>query len=233
MSFDAVWMSPHKLLWWVPELAVEMTISLLNLHCRPSWVSVHPAVIGSLDLNLILSSMRNSWAAIRISLDDTLKTTEVIFLANKFSAFPVIEFSKNAHVLCSWCPLHKGEIIIFLQLKTKLIVRSSNIFDTSFSRLEDIQPSIFLKFKEYNNKLNMTYFLNSFCLKWRSFLNSSRYGSSCNTCGLPSGLWIKPSGSPANSSFLDTVFCFGPSKSWALNSSWSVDLLDAWADVFS
>jgi len=82
--------------------------------------------------------MRNSWAAISIRLDDTLETPIVIFIANKFSAFPIIEFSENAHVLCSWGPLHKGEIIIFLHFETELLVRSCNIFDSSFSCLEDI-----------------------------------------------------------------------------------------------
>ena len=140
---DSVWMSPHELLFWVPEHAVEMTITLLHLHSGPCWVSVHPAVIGSLDLNLILSHMRNSLGAIWISLNECFETTKVIFLANYLSAFPVIKFSENAHVFCSWSPLHKWEIIIFLQFETELLVRSSNIFNTSFSRLENIKPSIF------------------------------------------------------------------------------------------
>lgn len=84
--------------------------------------------------------MWNFWASIRIGFEETLETTKVVFSADILSALPVIEFSENAHVFCSWCPLHKRKIIIFLQFETKLLVRSCNIFDTSFSRLEDIKP---------------------------------------------------------------------------------------------
>lgn len=141
VRFDAVWMSPHKLLLWVPEHAVEMTLSLLHLHRGPSRVSVHPAVIGALDLNLVLGSVRDSGRTIWIGLDKAFETTIVIFLADELSTFPVVEFSEKAHVFCSWTPLHKRNITIFLQVETKLLVGSRHIFNTTFSSLENIEPS--------------------------------------------------------------------------------------------
>ena len=138
---DWVDMLPNMLVFffWVPENAIEQNISL-NLVSCPSWVSIHPAAVCSFNVDLILCVMFNSWTTIFKCLQGDGEAPKIISLAMEFTSIPSVKISMNSHSFCSWTPLHECDIIIWLQLKTKLLVRSSKLQNTTFSSLENVKP---------------------------------------------------------------------------------------------
>jgi hypothetical protein len=84
--------------------------------------------------------MFNSWSAIFKCLQCDGEAPKIISLAMEFSSIPSVKISMNSHSLCSWTPLHECDIIIWLQLKAKLLVRSGKLQNTALSALENVKP---------------------------------------------------------------------------------------------
>lgn len=156
-------MFPYMLLFLrrVPEHAIEENSTVLNLNCCISGISVHPAAVSTFDMELIFLFMLDSWSSIFKGFQSNGETSKIISFTEKFSPIPSVEVSKDSHSPSSRTPLHECDVVVWLNLKTKLFIRSCEIQDSSFSSLENVQPSIIY----YKNEIKITYFLYSFCLK--------------------------------------------------------------------
>lgn len=128
--------------WWVPEYAVKETWFSLQLPFGPGWISVHFVIISSDDLQFVFHLMFNSWGTVWQCFDSECKATKVVLLGPELVPVPPVEVSEDWDSFGSWCPFQKCDITIWLFLEAILIVRSSNLINTTLCSLENVEPSI-------------------------------------------------------------------------------------------
>lgn len=123
-------------------------------------------------MDFILVLMLDPWGSVFQGLKSDTKASEFIPFSSELPSVPAIKISENGEASRSRAPLHELNVVVGLQVEAKLLVRSSNVFETSLSALENVEPPVKM------NELKNTYFLNSFCLRYRSLMKGVRYGSS-------------------------------------------------------
>lgn len=131
---------PLKLLWRIPELAIEENAALLHLHSGPGRVAIH-ASERTFDVELVLRTMFDAWRSVRICGNDTVEAAVFILADAELLAIPAVEVAEDAHRQSARGPFLEGDVTIWLDMQAKLFVGPGDIQQAAFRVFEQFEPS--------------------------------------------------------------------------------------------
>mmetsp|Transcript_6310 Transcript_6310/g.10708 ORF Transcript_6310/g.10708 Transcript_6310/m.10708 type:complete len:559 (+) Transcript_6310:975-2651(+) len=132
---------PHILLRRVPvDAVVEVGVGVLAVEARPRRVPVHAAAVGRLDVDLVLSVVRDARGAVGLCTEEDAPDPEVVFLAPKLLSVPAVEVSEDGEALGVGGPLAVLDVAVGAQVEAELEVAPGDGSDAPLGVLEGLQP---------------------------------------------------------------------------------------------
>ena len=132
--------SPNEFFFWIPpEAVIKERGWILNSHTSPCWIPVSSFAIRSLNVYLVLGIVWNPRFTIN-SWNSNVETSKIIFCSSELLPVPVVKFTKNRDRFSRRCPFLVNEISIRLQVQTVLLIRTTNVEETTFSIFKSLEP---------------------------------------------------------------------------------------------